>query len=107
MTWFKNIIQVQAKAVVKDMEEAIQQEVQKVKPQLEVQLKEMVGNIKTAHEKSTKEAKENIENLESQIGKMKMRVESLEFSNAQKETKINELWLQLDASQIEYVVVTQ
>ena len=100
MTWFKNIIQVQAKAVMK---ESIEQEVQKIKQNLEAQLKEMVGNINIAHEKSTKVAKETIENLEIQLGKMKRRVERLELSNSQKEAKINELRLQLDASeQMEY-----
>ncbi len=100
MTHFKNIIQVQAKHVMK---EAIEQEVQKVKQHLEAQLKEMVGNITIAHEKSIKEARESIESLETNLGKMKRRVERLEYSNAQKEAKIKELQLQLDsAEQMEY-----
>ena len=74
MTHFKNIIQVQAKNVMK---EAIEQEVQKVKQQLQAQLEEMVGNINLAHEKSIKEAKESIESLEAKVGKMKRRVERL------------------------------
>ncbi len=96
MTWFKNIIQVQAKHV---MNETIEQEVQKIKQQLEARLKE----INIVHEESIKEARESIESLEDKVSKMKRRVERLEYSNAQKEAKIKELRLQLDsAEQMEY-----
>ena len=89
MTHFKNIIRVQAKEVMK---EAITQEVQR---QVQSQLKEMSA----AHEKSKKESTELIERLETEVAKIKRRVEKLEFSNAQKESKIKDLLLKLDAAE--------
>ncbi len=89
MTHYKNIIRVQAKEVMK---EVITQEVNR---QVQSQLKE----ISTAHEKSRKEFTETIERLEIEVGKMKRRVEKVEFSNAQKETKIKDLLLKLDAAE--------
>ncbi len=89
MTHFKNIIRVQAKEVMK---EVITQEVHQ---QLQSKLKEMSD----AHEKLRKEARDTIESLETEVGKIKRRVEKLEFSNAQKETKIKDLKLKLDAAE--------
>ena len=89
MTHFKNIIRVQAKEVMK---EVITQEVHR---QVQSQLKEMSA----AHEKSKKETTEMIESLETEIGGIKRRVEKLEFSNAQKEAKIKDLLVKLDAAE--------